>query len=454
MKTSIRELPKSKIEISFEVSAKDFNRFIEEAILSLGKDIEIEGFRKGKAPKEILEERLGPEKILNTAAQRAMEESYKKVIFENNLEPISKPNVEILKIPAPYRAGGSGAGAKDNPFSFRIKVFVIPKISLPDYKKIASEIKKEEVSVSEKEIDDTVFQLQKLRAKFIPLARPAQIGDFVEIEYTLSTEDKMGNEKFKDGFLLGKGDFIPGFEEKLEGMTKEEEKEFSLIFPENPPKKDLANRKVNFKVKMLDVKKMELPEISDSFAQNVGKFKTMSDLRRSIKEGLKEEKIFTQEEKRKSEILEKIVKLCFFEVPEILVFAEKEKLFEDFKKEIKHSLKISFEEYLNRVKKDKKEIEDNLLKVSQKRVKNFLILREIGKKEKIFVTDEEIEDRMKEINKGLASQNPPKFFYEKFRRTDGLDLEKLKDYYRSIIFTEKVLKVFVREDEPKAKSER
>jgi len=431
MKVSIQKLPKSKIEVSFEIPAKDFNRFIEEAILSLGKDVEIEGFRKGKAPKEMLEERLSLEKILNSAAQKAVEESYKKVIFENNLEPISKPEVEILKIPAPYRTEGSGAGGKGNPFLFKTRFWAIPKISLPDYKKIASEIKKEEVSVSEKEIDDAVFQLQKLRAKFIPLERPAQIGDFVEIEYTLSTEAKIGNEKFKDSFLLGKGNFIPGFEQNLKGMKKNEEKEFSL-----------ADREVNFKVKMLEVKKMELPEISDSFAQNVGKFKKMSDLRKSIKERLKEEKTFAEQERRKSEILEKIAKLCSFEIPEILVFAEKERLFEDFKKGIKDSLKISFEEYLNKVKKDKKEIESNLFEVSQKRVKNFLILREIGKEEKIFVTDEEVENRMKGINKGLdpVRGQGGSIKSQRQQTSNGVDLERLKDYYRSIIFTEKVLK--------------
>ena len=419
MKVSIQKLPKSKIELTIEIPAEDFNRFIEEAILSLGKDIEIEGFRKGKAPKEMLEERLGLEKILNTAAQKAAEESYKKVIFENAIEPISKPEVEILKIPAPYRTEGSGAGGKGNPFLFKTRSWAIPEISLPAYKKIASEIKKEEVSVSEKEMDDAVFQLQQLKAKFTPLERLAQIGDFVEIEYTLSIESETGNEKFKDAFLLGKGDFVPGFEQNLKGLGENQEKEFSLVFPENYPKKDLTNRKVNFKVKMLGVKKMELPEISDDFAQNVGKFKTMSDLRKSIEEGIKEEKTFAEQEKRKSEILEEIAKLCSFEISEILVLAEKERLFENFKKEIKNSFKISFEEYLNKVKKDKKEVEDNLFKISQKRVKNFLILREIGKREKIFVSDEEVEDRMKGINKGL-------------------DLERLRDYYRSIIFTEKV----------------
>lgn len=409
MKVSIQKLPKSKIELTVEISAKDFNGFIEEATLSLGKDIEIKGFRKGKAPKEILEEKIGAEKILNAAAQKAVEESYKKIIFENKSEPISKPEVEILKI------------AKGNPFLFKVRVFVLPQISLPDYKKIASKFKKEEVFVSEKEVDDALLELRKLRANFTPLKRPAQIGDFVEIEYTLSIEGRVRNEKFRDAFLLGKGNFIPGFEENLKGMKKNEEKEFSLVFPENHHQKDLAERRGNFKVKMLEINKMELPEISDRFAQELGRFKTISDLRRSIKEGLKEEKNLAQEEKRKSEVLGEIAKLCSFEIPEILVFAEKERLFKDLKEGIENSSKISFEEYLSRIKKDKKEIESSLLKISQERVKNFLILREIGKKEGVFVTDEEVEERMK-------------------GEVKGLDLEKLKDYYKSIIFTEKVFK--------------
>ena len=415
MKVSIQKLPKSKVELTIEIEAVQFNKFYEKAILSLGKDFEIEGFRKGKAPKEILEKNINSSEILNIAAQEAVEENYKKVIFENKIEPISRPEVEILKV------------ALGNPFEFKVKVLVMPEIKLPDYKKITSKFKKEKVFVSEKEIDDIIFQLQSSRAKFTALERPAKVGDFIEIEYSISLENKGGIEKFKDGFLLGKGKFIPGFEENLENMKKNEEKEFSLIFPKSHSRKDLSGNKVNFKVKVVALKKMELPEISDTFLQSLGEFKTVSDLRKNIEENLRKEKTLAQREKRKSEILEVIAKDCSFEVPEILVISEKEKLLEDFKREIKNSNNLSFEEYLNKAKKDKNEIEKHLFGISQKRVKNFLILREIGREEKIFVSDNEVGDKMRDLSKNYKNEKDEK-----------LDFEKLKDYYRSIMFTEKV----------------
>ena len=429
MKVSIQKLPKSKVELTIEIEAVQFNKFYEKAILNLGKDFEIEGFRKGKAPREILEKNINSSKVLNIAAQEAVEENYKKVIFENKIEPVSKPEVEILKV------------ALGNPFEFKVKVSVIPKIKLPDYKKIVSKFKKaapqgeprpedsglEKVFVSEKEIDDIIFQLQSSRAKFTTLERPAKVGDFIEIEYSISLKNKVGIEKFKDSFLLGKGKFIPGFEENLENMKKNEEKEFSLIFPKSHSRKDLSGNKVDFKVKMISLKKMELPEISALFLQSLGKFKTVSDLRKNIEENLRKEKTLAQKEKRKSEILEVIAKDCSFEIPEILVISEKEKLLEDFKREIKNSNNLSFEEYLKKSKKDEKEIEKHLFGISQKRVKNFLILREIGKEEKIFVSDNELEDKMRDLSKNYKNEKGEK-----------LDFEKLKDYYRSIMFTEKV----------------
>jgi len=222
MKTSIKNLPESQIELKIEIPNVDFERFIKKATKELGKNLEIKGFRKGQAPEEIIQEKLGIEKILPQAAEDAVREKYFQIIEEKNLEPITQPKVEILKL------------AKGNPFEFKLTITVLPEIKLPDYKKLAAQTKKKKVSVSEEEVEDALNWLQKSKAKFTVLDKPAGKGDFVEIEY--KSPQINASKPMKDGFVLGKGYFIPGFEEKLEALnlkTKEkmteQEKESGIV---------------------------------------------------------------------------------------------------------------------------------------------------------------------------------------------------------------------------------
>jgi len=140
MKTIVQKLNSSQLELKIEIPAEEFKSFMEKAILNLGQDIEVEGFRKGKAPKEVIEKKTGQEKILQTAAQECIRENYIKAIKEQNLEPLGQPEIEILKL------------APGNSFEFKAKISILPEIKLPDYKKIASQVKKREVKVNDEEI--------------------------------------------------------------------------------------------------------------------------------------------------------------------------------------------------------------------------------------------------------------------------------------------------------------
>ena len=366
MKFSITKLPKSQIEISVEIPTEVFNEYFKKAISDLGKNVEVKGFRQGKAPQEVIESKLDRNQILTTAGEIAVKENYSKIVSDNNLEVISKPEVIILKL------------APGNPFVFKCKIFVLPEIDLPDYKKIAPQIKRKEVSVTQEEIEESLMFLQKSRAKFSALQRPAQEKDFVEIEYESPQIDS--SKKIKDKFILGKGRFIPGFEEKLIGMKADEEKEFSLPFPKNFFRKDLAGKTADFKVKLIVVQKVELPEINDEFVHNLGKFDNLASLKKGITEGLKTEKEAKESQRVRNEILEKIAQKSKLEIPEVLIEFEKDRLLADLKEKINQNLKISFENYLTSIKQSEKQLLDSFLKEAQKRIKNFLILREIGKK--------------------------------------------------------------------------
>lgn len=430
MRTQIKKLSKSQIEIEIELLPEEFAGIIEETTFNLGKDLEIEGFRKGKASKEIIEREIGQGKILKEAAERAIKESYVRAVLENKIEVLGQPEIEILPSttfqgnrlePATSRKSGGG-------LRFRAKTAVLPEIQLPDYKKIASQIKKREVFIEEREIEEALKWLQKSRAKFSQIERPAQRGDFIEIEFDCPQIEN--SKRQKDGFLLGRGHLIPGFEEKLEGMKQGEEKEFSLEFPEQHFQKNVAGQRANFRVKMISVQKIELPEINNQFAKSLGQFEDLISLKENIKGGIKLEKGILEKQRIRQEILKKIAEEISWEMPEILIKAEKERMIEGLKRHVADRLKISFEQYLEKINKSEKDLRDSFRVEAERRIKNSLILKEIAKIENIEALTEEVRT---EINKTLKN-------HPDIKKTEKeLDPQKLKDYYEEAIRNEKTL---------------
>jgi trigger factor len=415
VKTSIQKLPKSQVEIFFEIPAEEFKDYFDKAVLILGKDLEIEGFRKGKAPKEIVGRELNPGKILEEAANLAARESYIKVILEDKIEAIGKPEIYITKI------------AKGSPLEFKARVATIPQIDLPDYKKIASKIKPKEVFVEEKEVEEAVNFLQKSRAKLSQKNTVSEIGDFLEISFQ-SPHIEEGKPQ-KDSFILGQGHFIPGFEENLAGLMAGAEKEFSLTFPENHLQKNLAGKLADFKVKVLSVQKIELPEINDDWAKSLGNFPNLEGLRKNLREGIKAEKNEEKRQKNRANILEKISKETSSEIPDILMDFEKDRMLGELKENLQNQIQMNFNDYLTKIKKTENELKDSFLPEAEKRVKNSLILREIAKREGFSVSEKEIEEKINEARP---------------RYSAGVDLEKLKEYYEGVIKNEKVFQLLER----------
>ncbi len=366
MQVKVNKLPQSQIELEIEVPAQEFSRFIEKATLNLGKDLEIKGFRKGKAPKEIIEEHVGSEKILVEAANLTVEENYRKVVLENKIEAIFQPKIEIKKL------------AQGNPFIFSAKTAVLPEIKLPDYKKIASKVKRREIKVEDKEVETALAWLQKSRAKLTVKNQPAQKGDFVEIEY-------LGR---KDTFILGQGHFLPGFEQEIIGMRAGQEKENITLSKDG---KDII-----LKLKVISVQNVELAEINDEFAKSAAKLENLDALKKNIKQGLVLEKEQAERIRARQEILQRISEKTKVEIPDALITNEQKQTLENLKKMVSERLKIPFHDYLKKLGKTEKELMDSFLPQAQKKVKSFLILREIGKRE---LDSKEIKEYTQEAEK-------------------------------------------------------
>lgn len=413
MKTNLKKLEKSQIEVEFELSPEEFKKHFDKALGYFAEHVKMDGFRKGHVPASMVEERVGKENLLMEAGDLAVKATYPQFIIQEKLEPIGEPEVQIKKI------------AKGSEFLFTVKVTVLPEIELPDYQEIAGKIKGQEITVTEKEIQDTIDYLQKSRAKFTAENRPAAPKDFVEIEYATPALNE--GKAIKDRFILGQGGFLKDFEDNVTGMAAGQEKEFTAKFLDNTPRKDLAGKDATFNVKMLSVQKMELAEINDEFAKTLGAFDSLVALKENLKEGITLEKQETEKQRARGEMLEKISAKITFGIPEKMVEYEKERLFEDLKAQVNSQFNTSFENYLASVKKTETEIKDTFKLEAEKRIKNFLVLREIGKAEKVEVTPEELAEDLKKLMKNYTKEQLAK-----------IDINQLTEYSKGAIFNEKV----------------
>jgi len=416
MEIKSKKLPKCQIELTFELTAEEFKEHFEHAIEHLKHHVKVDGFREGKAPAKMVEDKIKPESLLMEAGDHAVQHVYSDYIRENKLEPVGQPEVSIIKI------------AKGSPFVFKAVITILPDVELPDYKKIAANVKGKDIAVTEEEIQDSVNYLQRTRAKFTAHNNPAALKDFVEIKY--QSPDIENNKEIDDKFVLGEAGFMNGFEEAIIGMKAGEEKTFVVKFPDNSPQKNLAGKDGNFKVKVISAQKMELPEINDEFAKQLGSFDTLVALKKSMKDGITAEKTEEEKQRKRGEILEKIAEKAKFEMPTAMVEYEQQRLMEDLKNKITQSIKISFEEYLASIKKTEQEIKETYKKEAEKRLRGFLVLRELGKKENIEVSDKEVEEEMAKSIKNYSKEQLAK-----------IDINELKEYTKGVIHNEKIFQL-------------
>jgi len=416
MKTEIKKLQKSQIEITFELTAEEFSEHFQHALEHLKHNVKVDGFREGKAPAAMVEEKLKPEALLMEAGDHAVQHVYSDYIKEGKVEAVGHPEVQIVKI------------AKGNPFIFKAVVTVLPDVELPDHKEIAKSVKGQEVVVTEEEVQYSINYLQKSRAKFTAHNNPAQLKDFVEIKY--QSKDIENNKEIDDRFILGEGGFMKGFEDGIVGMKAGDEKEINVNFPADLPRKDLAGKESVFKVKMISVQKMEFPEINDEFAKQLGAFDSLEALKTSTKEGLTTEKQEAEKQRKRAEILGKIAEKAKFEMPVAMVEYEQARLLEDLKARITGTIKISFEEYLASVKKTEQEIKETYQKEAEKRLRGFLVLRQLGKQEKIEVSDKEVEEEVEKSTKNYSKEELAQ-----------IDIFELKEYTKGVIMNEKIFQI-------------
>ncbi len=421
MKTEIKQLPKSEMEILIELDPLEWGRFVDEATRELGKEVKIEGFRPGMAPKEMVAQKVGQGRLLEAAADLAVRRTYPRVLEQKNIDAIGRPEVQVLKV------------AIGNPFEFKVKTAVLPLIKLADYKKIAKAEKpktKEQIKIEDKEIQDSLDWLKKSRAKYATVLRPAQKGDRAEIDFTAKQEGKVveNGESKNHPLIIGEGKFVPGFEEQLVGLKEGENKNFSLVFPEDFAAKNLASKLVDFEVKMNLVQEPQVPELNDEFAKSLGSFENLAALKDNIKQGLAMEKERQEKEAWRAKVLQEIVKKSEIELPEIMIQAELAKMTDEFKANLTQ-MGLDFNEYLKNLKKTEEELKKEWLPKAKERAQAGLILRAIADQEKIEVTGQEAEEEINHIIKHYPDWDAVKA---------KIDMAQLLEYTKGRLKNEKV----------------
>jgi len=418
MKSEIKDLEKSQKEIKVEITVEEMEKYIEKALEKMSKNVKADGFRAGKVPKDVAKKQIGELAIFEEATHDAIEKTYLEIIEENKLHPIGHPQADITK------------SAIGNPLEYKIVISVIPEVKLGDYTKISGKIEIEEIK--DERVEKEIEMIQKKRAKYITKDAKAEKGDRVEIDF----ESRVGGVKIEGGesknhpLIIGEGKFVPGFEENLVGMTKDDIKEFSLVFPEDY-KKELAGKNVDFKVELKIVQKVELDEMNDDFAKSLGKFESMAGLKKSIKEGMMAENENKAKEEFKNKLIEQVSEKSTVEIPDVLIDSELENMIKEFENNVTQS-GIKFEDYLLSVNTNIEKLKVEWRELAEKRVKTGLVMREISEKEEIKIEDEEIEQKVNDTLKHYPNE-------EELRK--NMDLEKFKNYIAGIIMNEKVFEI-------------
>ena len=385
MKTKVKNISDVKVELTISLGVEELKAAEQVALTKLAKEIKIEGFRKGKAPLEMVAAQVDQNVLGQEIIENALSKAVAEAFLKEKIQAINRPEVDVKKF------------VPGTELEFTATSEIMPKVELGDYKNL--KVKKEKVSVSQKEVNETIDQILKNFAEKKKVKRAAKEGDEVIIDF-LGKKDGVafdGGKAEKFPLELGSKSFIPGFEEGLIGKKAGDELSLDLKFPKDYHAKDLAGAKVVFEVKIHEVRENVLPEINEEFLSKLGEFKTKEDFEKQIKEDLKTQKQAEADDKFKDELVKKLAEVSKVPVPEILLEDQKQSIEMDMQQNLMYS-GLSLDDYLKRMGKTREEwLENDVKAVAESRVKSGLALAELSKVEKIQSSVDELDARIAQL---------------------------------------------------------
>jgi len=379
-----------QVFLTIEMEPAEVEESLAESYRQLVKKTAVPGFRRGKAPRAVLERHIGKESLFDKALDIMIPKAFEDALKEQGIESFARPSVEI---------------AQTDPVVFKATVPLPPEVELGDYHQIR--MNPEPVTVNEEDVNTVIERLHHQQATWEPVERAVGVNDLAifDIESTVGDKPFINRKGAQYQVLENQSLPVPGFAEQLLGMEREAEKEFRLQFPEDHSQSELAGKEVLFKVKITEIKQEKLPELDDEFAKGVDpKFETMDTLREQVGNDLRsraEEKARLDFEER---VIEAVVDLAQVEYPPFFVEYEMERLLEQQLRRWQESGK-GLEEYLTAINKTEEELREELRPPATKRVTWSLVLNKVTQGEKIEVADTEIDSEIEGMIGSVTEAN-------------------------------------------------
>ena len=399
MSLQVEKLEKNMAKLTIEVSAEELEKAIEGAYQKNKNKISIPGFRKGKAPRKMIEQMYGKSVFYEDAANALIPDAYDKALEECEEQIVSSPKIDVTQLEA------------GKPFIFTAEVALKPEVTLGKYKGV--KVDKIEVKVTDEEVDAELENQRNKNARTVTVTdRPVAEGDTAVIDF----------EGFVDGvaFEGGKGEnhpleigshsFIDTFEDQLVGKNTGDEVEVNVTFPKEYHAEDLAGKPAVFKVKINEIKTKELPELNDEFAQDVSEFNTLEEYKEDLKKHLEVQKEDEAKRTKEDEAIQKIIDKSTMEIPEAMIKTQCENMVNEFAQRLAQS-GLSMEQYMQFSGLTLDKLEEQVRPEATTRIQSSLVLEQIAKEENIEVTDADIDAEV-----------------EKMAKAYGMEADKLKEY--------------------------
>ena len=381
---TMEKLEGSKVKLTIEVAADEFEKAVEKAYLKTKKNFNVPGFRKGHAPRKVIENAYGWLVFFDDAFDIAYPEVYEAAVREHEITPVDRPEISILSCE-------QGA-----PVVFTAEVAVKPEVTLGAYKGI--EVEKQEYNVTDEMVE---AEIQKEREKIASTVevtgRAVADGDKVNLDYSGSVDGVKfdGGTAENQELTIGSGMFIPGFEEQMVGMNVGEEKDITVTFPEQYHSEELAGKEAVFHVKVNAIEETVLPEADDEFAKDVSEFDTIAELRADKRKKLEEAAELRAKNQRENELIEKACENAAVVIPEAMIERQMDHILNDIRYRLSMQ-GISLEDYCKYTGTSIEDMRKEMHEDAAKRVKSQLVLEAIGKAEAVEAAAEEIEEKLNE----------------------------------------------------------
>jgi trigger factor len=381
MKATFVSKEKNDVTFTMAFTAEEFDQAVIKAYQANKDKFALDGFRKGKAPRKLIEAKYGEDVFFEDAINDMFADAYPKALEELDLQVIDRPRAEFSEI------------EKEKDFTVTIRVEVYPEIDVKDYKGV--KVEKAEFPVTDEEINSELEALQKRNSRMVLADRPVQDGDMVLLDYM----GFVGEEQFEGGtaerypLKIGSGSFIPGFEEQLIGAAVGEALDVTVTFPEEYHAPDLAGKEAIFKCVVHEIKEEELPELNDDFAKDVSESDTLDELKAETREKLEKAAESRALNKMKNDVIEQVYLANDIEIPVVMVEEEIDAMMNEFNQQLSYQ-GLTMDQYFAFLQKDAASFREELREEAAKKVKTRMLVEAVAKAEGIEATEEELDKEL------------------------------------------------------------